>query len=80
MARTWSGGRRRIVGKGGYESYCYHVMSRTCGGEVFFDDVEKETLKRVMARLADFCGVKSLTYEVMGNHFHALTFLSRQSC
>lgn len=31
-ARSWSGGRRRIVGKGPLESYCYHAMSRTCGG------------------------------------------------
>lgn len=72
MARSWSGGRRRIVGNGGHESYCYHVMSRTCGGEVVFEDIEKEALKRVMVRLADFCGVKLLTYAVMGNHFHAL--------
>ncbi len=79
MARSWSGGRRRIVGTGGYESHCYHVMSRTCGGEVFFDDVEKEALKRVMARLADFCGVKLLTYAVMGNHFHALIEVPRHS-
>jgi REP element-mobilizing transposase RayT len=79
MARSWSGGRRRMVGAGGYESFCYHVISRTCGGEVFFDDVEKEALKRVMARLADFCGVKLLTYAVMGNHFHVLVEVPRQS-
>jgi putative transposase len=71
-ARSWSGGRKRVVGKGPYESYCYHVMSRTCGGEVFFDDVEKEALKRLMWRLADFCGVKLVTYCIMGNHFHLL--------
>ncbi|MCX6854245.1 MAG: transposase [Verrucomicrobia bacterium] len=72
MARSWSGGRRRILGKGALESYTYHVMSRTCGGEVFFDDVEKEALKRVMARLADFSGVRLVTYCIMGNHFHGL--------
>lgn len=71
-ARSWSGGRKRILGKGPLESYCYHVMSRTCGGEVFFDDVEKEALKRVLWRMADFCGVRLVTYCVMGNHFHAL--------
>lgn len=48
-----TGGGQGVVG-----SYCYHVMSCTCGGEVFFDDVEKEALKRLMWRLADFCGVK----------------------
>ncbi|MCX6857835.1 MAG: transposase [Verrucomicrobia bacterium] len=71
-ARSWSGGRRRILGKGALESYTYHVMSRTCGGEVFFDDVEKEALKRVLWRLAEFSGVKLVTYCIMGNHFHAL--------
>ncbi len=71
-ARSWSGGRRRILGKGAMVSYTYHVMSRTCGGEVFFDDVEKEALRRVLWRLADFSGVKLVTYCIMGNHFHAL--------
>jgi putative transposase len=27
-ARSWSGGRLRVLGKGPLESYCYHVMSR----------------------------------------------------
>ncbi len=72
LARSWSGGRRRVLGRGPLESYTYHVMSRTCGGEVFFDDVEKEALRRVLWRLADFSGVRLVTYCIMGNHFHAL--------
>ncbi|WP_395747647.1 transposase [Prosthecobacter sp.] len=71
-ARSWSGGRRRILGKGPLESYCYHVMSRTCGGEVHFDDVEKEALRRVIWRMAEFSGIKIVTYCLMGNHFHLL--------
>ncbi len=71
-ARSWSGGRRRILGRGPLESYCYHVMSRTCGGEVFFDEVEKEALRRVIWRMAEFSGVKVVTYCVMSNHFHLL--------
>ncbi|MFO1483152.1 MAG: transposase [Verrucomicrobiaceae bacterium] len=71
-ARSWSGGRRRILGKGPLESYCYHVMSRTCGGDVFFDDVEKEALRRVIWRMAEFCGLKVVTYCLMGNHFNLL--------
>ena len=71
-ARSWSGGRFRVLGKGPLESYCYHVMSRTCGGEVFFDEVEKEALRRVIWRMAEFCGIKVLTYCLMGNHFHLL--------
>ena len=70
--RPWSGGRRRILGPGMYEANYYHVMSRTCGGEIFFDEVEKEALKRVLWRVAAFCGVEVLTYCVMGNHFHVL--------
>jgi len=71
-ARSWSGGRRRILGKGALESYTYHVMSRTCGGEVFFDDVEKEALQRLLWKMAEFSGVRLVTYCIMGNHFHAL--------
>ncbi len=71
-ARSWSGGRLRILGKGPLESYCYHVMSRTCGGEVLLDDVEKEALRRVIWRMAEFCGIKVVTYCLMSNHFHLL--------
>ena len=52
--------------------HCYHVMSRTCGGAVFFDDVEKEALRRLLWKMSEFCGLRLLTYCVMGNHFHAL--------
>lgn len=69
---SWSGGRRRIRGPEALESNSYHVMSRTCGGEIFFDDLEKEALRRVLWRVAEFCGVHLLTYCIMGNHFHAL--------
>jgi putative transposase len=71
-ARSWSGGRRRILGKGPLESYSYHVMSRTCGGEVLFDDVEKEALRRLLWKMSEFCGVRLVTYCIMRNHFHAL--------
>ncbi|MDB6004542.1 MAG: hypothetical protein JWR15_1529 [Prosthecobacter sp.] len=71
-ARSWSVGRHRILGKGPLESYCYHVMSRTCGGEVLFDEVEKEALRRVIWRMAEFSGIKVVTYCVMKNHFHLL--------
>ena len=60
------------MGKGPLESYCYHVMSRTCGGEVFFDDTEKEVLRRVIWRMAESSGIKVVTYCLMGHHFHLL--------
>ncbi len=71
-ARSATGGRRRILGKGELASYCYHVMSRTCSDDMRFDDLEKEALKRVIWRMAEFAGLKVVTYCVMGNHFHVL--------
>jgi putative transposase len=73
-----SKGRRRVRGLGHIESNCFHVISRTCGGAVFFDETEKEALLRVMKRLAAFCGVKLLTYCIMGNHFHALVRIPKR--
>ena len=77
-ARSWSGGRQRILGRGPLESYCYHVMSRTCGGEVLFDEVEKEALRRVIWRMAEFSGIKVVTYCIMKNHFHLLAEVPHQ--
>lgn len=71
-ARSWSGGRKRILGPSVLAANYYHAMSRTCGGAIWFDDIEKEALKRVLWRVAEFCGVQLLTYCVMGNHFHVL--------
>jgi len=47
-------------------------MSRTCGGEVHFGDVEKESLRRLLWKMSEFCGVKVVTFCVMSNHFHVL--------
>jgi putative transposase len=69
---SWSGGRLRVLGRGPLESYCYHIMSRTNGGEIWFDDIEKEALRRIIWRMAEFCGIKLVTYCIMGNHFHLL--------
>jgi len=72
-------GRRRIKGMEARESNAYHVMSRTCGGTVFLDDIEKEALRRLLWRQAELLGVRLLTYCVMGNHFHALVEVPRQA-
>ena len=63
--------RGRVLGKGA-DSDCYHLMSRTCGGEVWFDEVEKEAMVKLIGKMARFCGIEVLTYCVMGNHFHLL--------
>ena len=71
--------RRRIKGCLHRKSNVYHVMSRTCGGTVFFDETEKEALLLVMRKLARFCGIKILTFCIMGNHFHALVRVPNQA-
>ena len=50
----------------------YHVMTRTVNGAFLLDDVAKETLRRQLWQVADYCGVQVLTYALMSNHFHVL--------
>lgn len=50
----------------------YHCMTRTVNGELLFKDREKEILRKMLWQVADFCGVKILTYCIMSNHFHVL--------
>jgi len=68
---SWSGGRCRVLG-GEDGSFCYHVMSRTAGGDKLFGDEEKEGFRKVMRLMERFSGVQVLTYAVMDNHFHVL--------
>lgn len=50
----------------------YHVMTRTVNGEHMLDDPAKEMLRKQMWQIADYCGVKVITYAIMANHFHVL--------
>jgi len=50
----------------------YHCMTRTVNGERLFTNREKEVLRKMIWQVADFCGVRVLTYCVMTNHFHVL--------
>lgn len=50
----------------------YHVMTRTVNGAFLFDDPAKETFRRQLRQIADFCGVTILTYTILSNHFHVL--------
>ena len=61
---------KRIKVKGADATY--HAMSRVVGGQRLFGDREKEVLRKMLWRVADFCGVEILTYCVMSNHFHVL--------
>ena len=73
-----SGGRFRAR-RGGDGGEIFHVMSRTCGGEMLLGDVEREALQRLLRKMAAFLGVEVLTYAVMGNHFHGLIEVPNQA-
>ncbi len=50
----------------------YHVISRTVLGMRLFEDTDKEVLRKMIRKVALFCGIEVLTYCIMGNHFHIL--------
>ena len=50
----------------------YHVVSRVSHRLLLFEAEEKAKLVSLMRRYARLCGVRVLTYCVMGNHFHWL--------
>ncbi len=60
--------RVKIEGEGAV----YHCMTRVVGGEFLLGDREKEVLRKLLWKVAGFCGVDVLTYCLMSNHFHVL--------
>ena len=48
----------------------FHLMSRTVDGEAFFGDLEREVFRKMIWQVADFSGIRVITYAVMKNHFH----------
>ena len=51
----------------------YHVMSRTNGKRLLFEQGKmKSALVDALRRAAAFCGVELNAYAAMGNHFHAV--------
>jgi len=50
----------------------YHAITRTVNGELLFDDVAKEVLRKQLWQIADYCGVEIFTYALLANHFHVL--------
>ena len=55
-----------------HQQAVYHCMSRTIQGRAFFHRREKEVLRKMIWQVADFSGVRVLTYCIMRNHFHVL--------
>lgn len=60
--------RIKLVG----QTAVYHAISRTVNGEIYFSDEEKEVIRTMVDRVAQFSGVEVLTYCLMSNHFHIL--------
>ena len=56
----------------------YHLMSRTVNGDPFFGDLEREVLRKMIWQVAEFSGVRVVTYAVMKNHFHVLAEVPEQ--
>jgi putative transposase len=50
----------------------YHCVSRVLDRQRVLGDMEREVMRKILWRVADFCGVELLTYCLMGNHFHVL--------
>lgn len=50
----------------------YHCISRVVGRDRLLDAEAREVLRKMLWRVADFCGVEVLTYCILSNHFHVL--------
>jgi len=50
----------------------YHCMSRVVDKRFIFNEIEKNTFRRMMRKLEAFLGVEVVTYCLMSNHFHLL--------
>lgn len=48
----------------------HHCINRTPGGDFLFDDIDKEAMCRIRAKVAKFCGIILLTFTFMDNHTH----------
>ncbi|MDR1191712.1 MAG: transposase [Verrucomicrobiales bacterium] len=55
----------------------YHCISRTVNGERLFDDAAREMFRKQMWQVAEYCGVRIITYAVLSNHFHLLVLVPR---
>lgn len=50
----------------------YHVVSRTTGREILFNNGEKEAFTELLRRQLAFSGLNAIAWCLMGNHFHLL--------
>lgn len=55
----------------------YHCVTRTVNKEWLLDAAAKEVLRRLIWQVADYCGVRILTYTILSNHFHVELHIPR---
>ena len=57
----------------------YHCISRTVNYDRLFDDTDKKAMRRILWKVAAFCGVKIITYTILSSHFHILVRIPRKA-
>ena len=63
------------MGQTGY----YHCISRCVGGNFLLGDEEKEYIRKLIWKAAQFCGMEVLTYCILNNHFHILVGVNAEN-
>ncbi len=56
----------------------YHCISRAVNGQRLFDKTAREIFRRQLRLVAEYCGLRVLTYAVLSNHFHLLVEVPRR--
>jgi putative transposase len=56
----------------------YHCVTRTVNGERLLEQTDKEYLRTLLWRIADYCGVQILTFAILSNHFHVLVRIPKR--
>jgi len=57
----------------------YHCFTRTVNGEFLFEDTDKEILRKQMWQVADFCGIRIITHDILSNHFHVKILVPKKA-
>jgi len=56
----------------------YHLISRVAGGELLFNQADKEYFLRLLERMARSFFVQVHAFAIMSNHFHILATCMEQ--
>ncbi len=50
----------------------YHCVSRCVGGQFLFQEPDREKLRSMIWKQAQFCGLEIITHSELSNHFHVV--------